>query len=233
LLLAGTAPDQTVPGHHRVLHTAHYILTILTILTIHTIHTIQYLATIASFSIGVTAAWTGLLNNYLTVSEVGFTDKQVGWMGFAAILAGTLFGIVIGAAVDRFQLPLRHVAMALIGMGAAALIVFVVEVYVIGHPRFWVVFFAVLFVGISANSIGPLLYEMAADLTYPVSEETSAVLLTIGYAVVSVTSMTVGGIIDARVANTAFAVMMVAATLGAYFVSDKSERRAVDELGGG
>jgi FLVCR family MFS transporter len=192
-----------------------------------------FLAAIASFALGVPGAWTGLINNYLTCSDIGFTDKQVGWMGFSSIVAGTLVGAVVGVAVDRFRLSLRHTAAVLIGLGAVALAAFVVEVYTIGHPpRFWVVFFAVLFVGISANSIGPMLIEMAADLTYPVSEETSATMISTGYAVVSVTCMTVGGSIDASVANTAFAVMLVAAAVGVFFVSDVSERRAVDELGG-
>ena len=248
------------------------------------------LALLSSLTTGVPAAFQGFLDQYLTAGNVGFTDVQVGWIGFSATIAGVVAGMAVCGTVDALRLNLRRTVLACVGAGAAFIAMFVLEVYgadwsadanasanagggggggdtatitnqIPWHHNaysgpgphshssyasyapptaaptadpavnFWPVLLSVTGVGAAMGAVGSLELEMAADMTFPVSEETSATVLTLGYSAVSVAGMFFGGLVDARVASAVFAAVLLAAGVGMAFVSDTSERRAFD-LGG-
>jgi hypothetical protein len=56
-------------------------------------------------------------------------------------------------------------------------------------------------------------------------------VLCLGYSFVSVVGMTAGGVADAKLANAAFALLLGLSAAGTLFVSEVSERRAVDLAG--
>ena len=148
-------------------------------------------------------------------------------MGFSATVAGVCSGILVGVVVDRYGLSLQRVCAALVGLLALSLGLFTAAVYAT-QPKFWPVFTAVVLVGVASGPVGSLQLEMAADLTFPVSEETSATVLCLGYALVSVTAMPIGGALRGVTGNLGFTVMLALAAVGLLFVSKVSERKAVD-----
>eukprot|EP01051_Picozoa_sp_SAG22_P016437 SAG22_NODE_2322_length_2717_cov_5.829641_2_plen_156_part_00 len=98
------------------------------------------------------------------------------------MIGGTVFALF----VDRLGVPIKWLLVFLYLLQALSVVFFVVAVYlphIFGgnklHVPYWPVFAACIAQGVTGAGIGPLAYELGAELAYPVGEETSATFLAV------------------------------------------------------
>ena len=183
------------------------------------------LACLATLMTGLPSAFQQLLDNYL---DDYFTDEQVGWMGFWSTIGGTCACVISGIVIDRWQLSIRGTVGLCSALTAAALGAFLWEVFIVTTPRFWPCLSIVVAVGSATGPLGALLCEWGADITYPVSEETSATILCLGYAACSITAMGVGGVVRGTVMIGGCAALMGTGAFASLWVSEVSLRKDLD-----
>jgi len=169
-------------------------------------------------TLGLFVGWFALLPQL--IGEY-FSPAEIGWIGFASNLAGLVGGIAVGLLADGLQncvppgWPLHKVlVVALFSLTALCDVAFLLCVYVFGHS-FWWVTLAASMMGFFLNATSPLVLEMAAEYTYPVSEETSAGVLTL-----MLNSVMLGlTLVGTSISTTVLTVTMLVAIVGGMFVA--------------
>ena len=165
---------------------------------------------------GVQSAWSTVLQQSL--AQVGFTNDQVGWLGFTQVFMGCFGGLCSGAIADRFLR--RRLKWLLVASYACSFFFFAwltMQFSAAGHPAvlpgtFATAFTAVCLSGIFQGACDPLSYELAAELTYPVPEGTSAGVLTLIYNAACLVVLLILGY-DAHVNVAQWANLLMAATM--------------------
>ena len=84
----------------------------------------SYLALVCAWGIsgGVFTGWQALLDLFLDLELGIFTSDQVGWLGFAANVAGGFGALLFGFLVDRFGMRLKRSVIVLFAMTTASLV---------------------------------------------------------------------------------------------------------------
>lgn len=131
---------------------------------------------------GVQAAWQSLLQAILSPS--GYTDKMIGYLGFAAGLSGNIGSVLFGFLSDTvFRRRFKATIMGLFLLLLFANLWFTLSVPMtdsgsaILPQTLGTIFVAICLAGLAQSATSPLLYELCAELTYPVPEGTSAGIL--------------------------------------------------------
>lgn len=136
--------------------------------------------------------------------------------------------------VDKLQIPIKSLTIALYLLEAGAVLFFLVAVYlpdVFGatHVRYWPVFGACIAQGIFSAGIGPLSYELAAEIAYPVGEETSATFLAVlGNLLYILAMQLIGDRVSSRVFNWVTIATLVAGAVLMVLIRGKGGRSTVD-----
>eukprot|EP01052_Picozoa_sp_SAG31_P049313 SAG31_NODE_10738_length_1104_cov_0.870647_1_plen_170_part_00 len=148
------------------------------------------LALLYAVSMAIAITWGTLIDEFLQESKehesAHFTVDQVGAIGTTLNLAGMVGGIIVALLVDRFEVPMKQLMILLYLLQAATIGVFMVAVYFPAafggsalHVPYLPVFISCIAQGIAGAGLGPLAYELGAELAYPVGEETSATFLAV------------------------------------------------------
>ena len=97
------------------------------------------------------------------------------------------------------------------------------------HPKYWPVFTAVVLAGVVGAGTGPLTYELAAEISYPVGEETSATFLSVLMNFLYICAMQgIGDSVSALVFNYIFLGTLLGCAVLMLLVVGKGGRSAVD-----
>lgn len=135
---------------------------------------------------------TGMYGSWATVMSInlagfGYDAQQAGWIGFAASVAGNVGGIALGRWVDKFR-NLKRLLVVLMALAAICFTLFAIVCSPHILPPQWtggssdglaLLFALAALGGLFLNSTIPLYYELALDVTYPIPEGTSVIVMTI------------------------------------------------------
>ncbi|KAJ4460119.1 putative MFS-type transporter [Paratrimastix pyriformis] len=132
---------------------------------------------------GVFAAWSGTLP--LALAQLDYGPQVAGLLSFAANLASIGAGILLGWLGDHcFRRRFKWLIFGCLLLDMAAFVWVTLSfplgaapASVLPHPL-GAVFVAVVLAGLFNGAPNPLFYELAAEMTFPVSASTSAGLLT-------------------------------------------------------
>jgi MFS family permease len=137
--------------------------------------------------------------------------------------------------VDKLDVPIKVLIIGLYLTQAASILFFLVAVYLPGvfgaaHALYWPVFGACIAQGVFNAGIGPLSYELGAEIAYPVGEETSATFLAVlGNLLYIFAMQLIGDRVSSRVFNwVTIATLVVGAAL-MLAIRGKGGRSKVDE----
>eukprot|EP01087_Luapelamoeba_hula_P007306 TRINITY_DN178_c0_g1_i2.p1 TRINITY_DN178_c0_g1~~TRINITY_DN178_c0_g1_i2.p1 ORF type:complete len:528 (-),score=99.72 TRINITY_DN178_c0_g1_i2:140-1723(-) len=155
---------------------------------------------------GVTSGWQGVLPQIL--DQVGYDNTKAGYMGFGNVLAGIIGGVVAGPIVDRFFVRRYKLFLLLIFSAALSLFVFftlslkMAYAHQIIPSNIWTLSIAISLAGFLQGSLGPVLFELSAELIYPVPEATSGSLLVLFFNGATVVVLFVAPLVNSGWMNT-------------------------------
>lgn len=134
-----------------------------------------------AFSGGALAAWQSMLEIFL---DGRFPDTMIGRVGAIGQFAGMTGSLIVPAAIDALGWQRRlkpAVFLVLTGLtGTAALFLYLVYYEALGVPL-WLIGIALGANCFCCGAISPLALELAAEITFPASEETAAAYMSLLY----------------------------------------------------
>ena len=120
------------------------------------------------------------------------SDQQLGWIGFVGNLTSLVGGVFVPALVDLSRMQ-RSINSILVGLfGASAILCAVFGWTLCSGPASlsaWVITSPYIILSFTYGAISPLVFELAAELSFPVAEETAAAWLNIFYMLFNVTAV--------------------------------------------
>ncbi|XP_074648141.1 solute carrier family 49 member 4-like isoform X2 [Tubulanus polymorphus] len=128
-----------------------------------------------AFTNAVNLAWGNVLE--LTLEPFAISQIEAGWLGFGAIQAGCVFGIIAGLVSDRF---LGHMKIMIITVYGAASIFFTHYALMassVVEPSVVLLFISVIMGTALQNGCIPLFLDMTCETVYPVAESVATGLL--------------------------------------------------------
>jgi hypothetical protein len=136
------------------------------------------LVTGAGFVMGIFNTWSGVLETVLTSA---YSDSTIGWLSFSATVAGIIGGVVHGrmAQMVYFKTRMKSVILALIGGALLSSLWFALSVPSVLSSRpllpenLLPIAVSLTLLGWFVGSGFPLAFELAAEMTYPLSEAVS------------------------------------------------------------
>lgn len=139
---------------------------------------------------GVCVALSSLLDVFFS-GEKGhnrhsFSDTTIGWAGFVGNGVGIVGNIIVPAYVDARGLQ-RHLKTFIFGLLLATCALCasftVVACFIPGRLSIWAVSWPYIALSLTYGAVSPLVFELAAELSFPVAEETAAAYLNIIFMV--------------------------------------------------
>eukprot|EP01106_Pelomyxa_sp_JSP_P017295 TRINITY_DN692_c0_g5_i1.p1 TRINITY_DN692_c0_g5~~TRINITY_DN692_c0_g5_i1.p1 ORF type:complete len:483 (-),score=72.54 TRINITY_DN692_c0_g5_i1:76-1434(-) len=132
---------------------------------------------VASLALGCTAGvfygWQAVL--LLVLQPLGFSQVEVGWMGFLGTLLGCFSGLLASRVADWTGRYMKPVYLTLFsGLTICSLLFCLFAHEIISTPnKDIVVYVLVVLATIFLCGLVPVLYELAVDITYPITPSTS------------------------------------------------------------
>ena len=143
-------------------------------------HSFLLLVVAAGMVSGVAAGWQSLLNQILHF----YSDSTVGWLGFANGVSGNIGAVLVGTVSDSlFRRRFKCVILVCLVIELVTLAYFTLSLPIhnakaglLPHT-FATLAVPIAIIGGAQSGVSPLMYELCAELTFPVPEGTSAGLL--------------------------------------------------------
>jgi len=185
-----------------------------------------WLVLVASASNGVYGAWSNLFDSLLSDR---FSEARIGWLAFANNVSGLFGSVIFGALVDRGATSLKGGLVGALALTTLAQLAFFAAHDAGGYGLLLATCAAS---GFFFNAAAPMQLELAAELTFPVGEETSAAVISLGYALSNIVGMFVGDAVTPRTFNIALAAFLAlcAAAIGVLVVNGDARQR-IDHMG--
>ncbi|XP_078347324.1 solute carrier family 49 member 4 homolog [Oculina patagonica] len=125
---------------------------------------------------GVYGGWCSILD--LNLSQFHIDQKTAGWLGFGAVVAGSVSGISLSIFADHFTRYMKLIVIALLTGATASLTIFTLMCAgIISYSKI-VLFITSILGGLFVNGTIPLFFELAVESTYPVAEGITSGFLT-------------------------------------------------------
>lgn len=131
---------------------------------------------------GAANALSSLLVNIL--SNIGYTQTQSGWIGFASSILGLLLGVTLSKLTDKYRNQ-RFVILLLLSISSITYGIFALFASGLFSDEFLSSTTGFLLVGISFTACNvtfdaaiPLFFELGVEVTYPIPEATVLMYMT-------------------------------------------------------
>lgn len=125
---------------------------------------------------GVYGGWCSILD--LNLSQFHIDQKTAGWLGFGAVVAGSVSGISLSIFADHFTRYMKLIVIALLTGATVSLMIFtLICAGVLPYSKV-VLFVTSILGGLFVNGTIPLFFELAVESTYPVAEGITSGFLT-------------------------------------------------------
>ncbi|PRP80468.1 hypothetical protein PROFUN_14629 [Planoprotostelium fungivorum] len=128
---------------------------------------------------GFSTGWSAALGPSL--EPLGYSQTTIAWLGSAATLLGIFAGIWV-PFVKKIKLAL----VILFFVSACGFSWLQLQVLEYIYSRFWTLFLACVIANLTLNTTNPLAFELAAEITFPVSEAVTTVILTLPANIIAV-----------------------------------------------
>ena len=180
---------------------------------------------------GVSSAWTGVLPQILPAPR--FTSVYTGWLGFAFSIGGVVGNAGSGIIADIFFA--QRYKCFLIGIFILSGALFALFSFSLDNPFVSPapipatpssIMIIGTFAGIFQSACDPLFYELAAEVSYPLEEGTSASLISFLFNAATLIMLFVAPAISLTLFNTIMATTMLVCALGVCFTHESYNRRA-------
>lgn len=125
---------------------------------------------------GVYGGWCSILD--LNLSQFHISQKTAGWLGFGAVVAGSVSGISLSIFADHFARYMKLIVVALLVGATASLTIFTLICAGILPYSKAVLYLTSVLGGFFVNGTIPLFFELAVESTYPVAEGITSGFLT-------------------------------------------------------
>jgi hypothetical protein len=133
---------------------------------------------------GMMAAWGSTLE--INLQPFGYSQQTVGWIGFGSNMSSNLAGVLLGRVVDRYRKH-KNILVFMTGMGSISAGIFALFVQgvipatseVAGNGGFILVMITSGACNIAINSIVPLFFDLAIEVSYPLPEGLVVMVLTV------------------------------------------------------
>lgn len=180
---------------------------------------------------GVSSAWTGILPQILQAPR--FTSVWVGWLGFAFSIGGVVGNAGAGLVADIwFAQRYKCFLIGVFILSAACFALFSLSLdnpFVSPAPipatPSSIMIIGTL-AGLFQSACDPLFYELAAEVSYPLEEGTSASLISFLFNAATLIMLFVAPAISLTLFNTIMASTMLVCALGVCFTHESYNRRA-------
>eukprot|EP01087_Luapelamoeba_hula_P022646 TRINITY_DN816_c0_g1_i3.p1 TRINITY_DN816_c0_g1~~TRINITY_DN816_c0_g1_i3.p1 ORF type:complete len:508 (+),score=51.25 TRINITY_DN816_c0_g1_i3:172-1695(+) len=176
---------------------------------------------------GITSAWQGLLSQVLADD---YSDSDIGYMGFANVVAGLIGGLVAGPVVDRFFVRRYKLFLVVVFSAAVALFAFFTLSLKTAYSdnlipsNLWTLSISITLAGFLQGNLGPVLFELSAELVHPVTEATSGSLLAFILNLATIIMLFVAPEINTGYINTIQTATVVVCLLLVVLVREKYHR---------
>ena len=170
---------------------------------------------------GVSSGWSGVLPQILV--PPAYSDVFAGWCGFATCLAGVAGNVGAGVLGDRFfPTRLKELLVALYLLSALFFGLFALclpspisssSLFPSSHAS---VLLLIIFAGFFQSACDPLFYELAAEISYPLPEGTSAGLITLLFNASTLVLLFVAPAVSANVFNVVMCLAMLLGGIGTW-----------------
>ena len=127
-----------------------------------------------SIGLGTFNSVLGLLNQI--VEDYDYSNGDAGWFGAILVAAGMAFAGVAGHIMDKTHAYRECLRYCFI-LATMSLVFLLAMIY---HNNFGMLCFASAMLGMFSVGLTPFAIEMCAEITYPVSEDTSVGMLLVG-----------------------------------------------------
>ena len=186
---------------------------------------------------GVTSGWQGVLPQAL--EWLHYSDNTIGWFGFGSGVAGIIGGIVVGPILDIFFR--RRQKVLLVILTAASVICFAWFTLCLPHPPIsemnkiripsdtFSIVLSLCAAGFFQGACGPVFFELAAELVFPVPEATSAGLLSLVNNAACLVMLIVGTFINTKWMNFIQTSSILFCLVLVCFVREEYKRMAAEE----
>ncbi|XP_078678827.1 solute carrier family 49 member 4 homolog [Branchiostoma floridae x Branchiostoma belcheri] len=129
---------------------------------------------------GSIGGWGNILD--VNVSSYNVTQVQAGWVGFYGNLIGCAFSFVFARLGDYFAGHFKLMLILLAVLQAATMLWFILMVNVSLIPFSMASLYTTFaLTQVCLSGSGPIYYEMSVELTYPVAEGITTIVLTLVY----------------------------------------------------
>lgn len=128
-------------------------------------------------SLGVYGCWQSVLD--VILKPHGISEEKAGWLGFYSLLAGCLSALIIAKFADVFSKHIR-IFLLILYVGAAGSLVWFTFLIQGTIPNSTVqLYISIILFCMLLGSTSPLYFEMACEVTYPVAEGVTNLVLTL------------------------------------------------------
>lgn len=193
------------------------------------------LSIIGGYGMGALGAWLGMFD--IILGPHGYSQTLVGWLGFAANMSGIVGGIAIGMLGDTlFKRKFKGMLIVMFALSCLLFVYFslsfpsVVSKKPLVPNKEWIIIASITLGGLFLGSTNPIFFELGAEITFPISEGSSAALITIWNNIANLILLLAGPKIPADWINFGVAASIGVCSLLLFFVREKYLRTDFDAV---
>jgi MFS family permease len=177
---------------------------------------------------GVSSGWQGVLPQAL--EYLNYSESQAGWLGFGNSIAGIVGGVMVGPITDMFfQRRRKMLLLLMFGLAIAAFAWFTLSLPTpffgaLIPSNFWVLMTSLAIAGLFQGGVGPALFELSAELLYPIPEATSGGLLSLIFNAATLVFLFVSPMIETTWINTILTSTLILCFLLVVLMAERYKR---------
>ncbi|KAH3745217.1 solute carrier family 49 member 4 protein [Pelomyxa schiedti] len=151
-------------------------------------------------TVGMFSGWQAIL--LLVLEPLGFTQSQVGWMGFISTFFGIFVGLLSGRIADWTGRTMKPVALTLFaGLSLSSLMFCLIVNGIIPTKNIAPAYAIIVILTGFLSSMMPVLYELSVDITYPIAPSTSCSVINTIINVGCLVFLAVNGSLSPQILN--------------------------------
>jgi len=192
------------------------------------------LVLIGGWQAGAFNAWSGMFAIILTPE--GYSETLAGWLGFLTIVSGVGGGLLVGILGDSiFKRKFKLMLVTLFFLCSLTLVWFTISLpsLISRHPLIrnneGTIITSITLAGLFLGSTNPLFYELSAEMTYPVTEGSSAGILTLVNNLACVIVLGIGPFINVNWINTLVVISIIGCGILLLPIKEEYRRSDVDD----
>ncbi|XP_052254258.1 solute carrier family 49 member 4-like isoform X2 [Dreissena polymorpha] len=126
---------------------------------------------------GILGCWQGVLD--VNLSDHGVSQDMAGWLGFYGVIAACVAALCVARVADIFAKQMKWFLIGLYLSGGACFTIFVLALISVVPDTAVVLYSTYIIANLLLEASSPLFFEMACEVTYPIAEGITNLVLTL------------------------------------------------------